>query len=1121
MAQFDTGALVGTVRDSSGAVIPGATVTITNSQTGLVTTKVSGESGEWEAQGLRTGTYRIQATKSGFAPAAANDFTLSVGSRQRVDLALSVGTTQVSVEVNGVALGLETESSQRGQIITHAQTEALPLVARNYSSLVLLTTGTRQSSVGTGSSSLVREGSFNVEGQRSTFNNYLLDGLDNNAYGTSNQGFSNQVIQPSPDSITQFQVVTNNESAEYGRSTGATVNVAFASGTNKLHAEAFEFLRNTAGNAIGYFALHDPITGNIVKPVLHRNQFGGNVGGPILHDRLFFFIDYEGFRQTRNLLTVSTVPTLAMDQGIFPTSASNPACEVIKDPYTGVCVPAGQSVFADPNFSPAARKIAGLLATLAPPNVPQAAGAAPSSNYENLQPFSDKLDKYDARFDYQVNSKTSTFLRVSQLKENAFDYPSLPLPLDGGSNGRQRILDQQVAMGYTRQIGANQLLDLRLGSSFTKGGKYTFSLGTPDAATYGIPGLPENNARVAGGLPTFAFTGLSSLGRQATNPQWQYPFIFNPKVNYSWVRGHHSLKFGYEYQRLQVVDQDVNPLYGRFTYQGNFTGGGNPYGYFGDFLFGASSKYELSNFLIAHFRQVNHFGYVQDDWKVSHNLTLNIGLRYEYGSPYWDKDGNLTNFDPATSPTTLKMLKAPKSGSIAQRALVNPDLNDFAPRFGFAFAPGEKDAIRGGFGISFIHFNRAGSGNELAINAPQVLFVVVPQAGGSNGPSPTSPSFRRLDQGFDPNLTAPSSFNPITDNITYIPKNYRDSYVESYFLSWQHELAKNIIVDLAYVGNHGIKLLEFANANQKNPILGFARPYPTFGDITAALNSSYSNYNSLQFRYEQRMVRGLTLLNSFTWSRAFDNAAGSLEDTNGNYPSPQDINNIQADYGPSNYDQPLTNTTSIVFDLPFGRGHAFAAKTPFLLNEVIGGWQFSGINTFTSGQPLTVMYSPAASNQVSGITADFRGANNYRPNRLPGVSIYNNGAAPNTRSYVQYLNNATGTLSGACGGSVSVQGAFVQPQTSCVSGGVTTPLSPFGNAARDLAYSNAYNNIDIALNKDFAVTERARVQFRAEAYNLLNHTNFGVPSTTLGGSFGRITSTQPARILQLALKVSY
>lgn len=1099
-AQFDTGVLVGTVHDTTGAVIPSAIVTITNQQTGLVTTRTSNDSGEWEAPGLRTGAYRIEAAHPGFSPAVASDFALSVGSRQRLDLTLNVTGNTETVEITGVALGLETDSSQRGQIITHEQAVDLPLVTRTYSSLVLLTTGTRQSSVGTGSSSLVREGSFNVEGQRSTFNNYLLDGLDNNAYGTSNQGFSNQVIQPSPDSITQFQVVTNNESAEYGRASGATVNVAFASGTNKLHFEAFEFLRNTAGNAIGYFALHDPITGNIVKPVLHRNQFGGNVGGPILRDRAFFFIDYEGFRQSRNLLAVSSVPTLAMDNGIFPTSSTNPACEVIKDPYTGVCVPAGTSVFSNPDFSPAARNIAGLLAKLAPPNVPQAAGAAPSNNFETLQPFTDKLDKYDARFDYQVNPKTSTFLRVSQLKENAFDYPSIPAPLDGGTNGKQRIIDQQVALGYTRIIGANQLLDLRLGSSFTKGGKFTFGLGQSNAASYGIPGLPEANARVAGGLPTFVFTGLSSLGRQATNPQWQYPFVFNPKVNYSWVRGHHSLKFGYEYQRIHIVDQDVNPLYGRFTYQGNFTGGGNPYGYFGDFLFGASSKYELSTFFIAHMRQVQHFGYVQDDWKVSTQLTLNIGLRYEYGTPYWDKDGNLTNFDPATSPTTGQLVQAKKSGSIGERTLVNPDRNDFAPRFGFAFAPSAHDALRGGFGVSFVHFNRAGSGNELAINAPQVLFVVVPQAGGANGPAPTSPLFRRLDQGFPVNLTSPSSFNPLTDNITYIPKNYRDSYVESYFLSYQRELAKNIILDLAYVGNHGLKLLEFANANQKNPALGFARPYPTFGDITAALNSGYSNYNSLQFRYEQRNVHGITLLNSFTWSRTFDNAAGSLENTNGNYPGPQDIYNLRADYGPSNYDQPLTNVTSAVFDLPVGKGRRFAADAPFLLDQLIGGWQVSGISTFTSGQPLTPLYSPAAVNQVSGITSDFRGANNYRPNRVTGASLYNH-TPSNSLSYVQYLNAA----------------AFTTP----AAGTSAAPLSPFGNTARNVAYSNVYNNLDLALNKNFALYEQAHLQFRAEAFNLLNHTNFAAPNTTIGGSFGRITANFPARILQLALKLTY
>lgn len=1111
LAQFDNGSLVGTVHDSSGALVPGVTVTVTNTQTGVESSRTTSDGGDWEVPSLRTGAYTVRAAKQGFADAVATNLMVSVGSRARVDLVLQVGQTQETVEVKDVQLQLETDSSERGQIVSQYQTEAFPLVSRTYSQLVLLTSGTRQSGVGTGSASLVREGSFNVEGQRSTFNNYLLDGLDNNAYGTSNQGFSNQIIQPSPDSITQFQVVTNNESAEYGRSSGATINTAFASGTNQLHFKLYEFVRNTSLNAIGYF--YNPLIG---KQQFHRNQFGGNVGGPILKDKLFFFADYEGFRQSRSLGAISSIPTQAEARNFtFPAA--------LVDPYNNKCaIPAGTPIGAVPcaagDLSAVATKIAALFPA---PNL--GAPGATSSNYEVNQRFTDTLDKYDARFDYQISAKASTFLRVSQLKETAIDYPTLPGVLDGGTNGRQRIMDQQVALGYTRQVGVNQLLEARLGASYTKGGKYTLSLGQPNAGSaFGIPGLPDDNARVNGGLPTFALTGFTSFGRQATNPQWQYPFELNPKINYSWVRGRHSLKFGYEYQRVHIVDQDVNPIYGRFTFQGGKGYSGNP---FADFLFGASTKYELTNFFIAHMRQVLHFGYVQDDWKVLDNLTLNLGVRYEYGSPYWDKDGALTNFDPGTSPTTLQMLHAKKSGSTYERSLVHPDLNDFAPRLGFAWAPSHRTSIRGGFGVSYIHFNRAGSGNELPLNAPQVLFVVKGQS------SPAAPGYRRLDQGFQPGLTAPDptfpgGFNPVADNITYIPKNYSDSYVESYFLSVQRELAKNVILDVAYVGNRGLKLLEFANFNQGNPNVidssnpaapVYLRPYKTFGDITAALNSSYSNYNSLQVRYEQRFVAGLTLLNSFTWSRAFDNAAGSLENSNGNFPAPQDINNLRADYGPSNYDQPLTNVTSFVYDLPFGRGRAYLNRGGFV-NEALGGWQVSAINTMNSGQPLTVVYAPPGpvQNQVSGITADFRGANNFRPNRLPGVPILAHGKVPATASAIQYLDNTA--LAGTPAGTTT-KGAFQTP-VGLASGGIYP--SPFGNASRNLAYSDPYFNLDLALNKKFLLTERANIEFRSEAFNVLNKTNFSAPNTTLtSGAFGQVSSTFPARILQFALKLSY
>ncbi len=1084
--QFDNGSLVGAVHDNTGAVVSGATVTVTNASTGIATTQTTGDSGQWELPSLRAGTYKVAITKAGFAEAVGENIGLQVGGRQRVDLTLSVGSASETIQVSGVELQLETDSSERGQIITRQEAVQLPLVNRNYSSLVLLTSGTRQSSIGTGSASLTREGSFNVEGLRSTFNNYLLDGLDNNQYGTSNQGFSNQIIQPSPDSITQFQVVTNNEGAEYGRSSGATVNVAFASGTNRFHFDAFEFLRNTSLNATGYF----PPNGG-VKPPLHRNQFGGNVGGPLMRDKAFFFVDYEGLRQNRSQLAFSSVPTADEAQRYtFPTTITNP--------FTGQKYAAGTAIPASA-LSPVARNIAALFPA---PNVPGVTST--SNNYELLQELTDKYDKYDARFDIQWNEKSSSFVRVSQFKESAIDFNTLPEPLDGNTNGLQRILDQQIVLGYTRQITASQLLDLRLGGSYTKGAKSPLSLGfSPNGTAFGIPGLPDNNPRVAGGLPTFVATGFTSFGRQATNPQFQYPFLFNPKINYTWVKGQHSLKMGYEYQRIHTIDQDVNPIYGRYTFQGGAGFSGNT---FADFLFGAPSRYELTNFFIAHLRQVMHFGYVQDDWKVSDKLTLNLGLRYEYGSPYWDKDGQLSNFDPNTS----TLLTAKKDGDTYQRSLVKPDKNDFAPRFGFAFSPDAKTVLRGGFGISYVHFNRAGSGNELAINAPQVSFVVVGQT------APQATTFRRLDQGFAPGLTDPANFNPLTDNITYIPKNYSDSYVENYFLSVQRQITKNALLDVAYVGNHGVKLLEFANLNQGNPNIinpatkQYARPYPTFGDITAALNSAYSNYNSLQVRYEQRGLAGLTLLNSFTYGRTFDTAAGSLEDVNGHFPGPQNIYNLAADYGPSNYDQPLTNVTSFVYELPFGHGHTFGSGVNGLTNEVIGGWQVTGINTMTSGQSLTVQYTPTAAigNQVSGISADFRGANNYRANRLPGVSVLAH-KAQTSRSFVQYLNNIAGPANSG------IVGAFQNP--------ITATGQPFGNSRNGLAYSDPFFNLDFSAQKSFALpTEGMNLQFRSEFYNLLNKTNFAAPAISISsGNFGQISSTFPARVIQFGLKLTY
>jgi hypothetical protein len=1120
-AQYENGSMTGTIRDSSGAPIAGALVKITNKATSASTQTTTNDSGDYDAPSLRVGVYDIAASAPGFSGAVAQSITVSVGARQHIDLTLNAGSTTTSVEVTDVALQLETETSQRDQTVTQYQSEALPLVSRNYSDLLGLVTGVRQAPTAATTSSissLVREGAYNVNGQRSMFNNFLLDGMDNNAYGESNQGFDNQIIAVPPDSVAQFSVVTNNESAEYGRSSGATINVASASGSNSYHATAYDFIRNTDLNAAGYFK---PTLGTVPfeKPTFNRNQFGINFGGPIVKDKVFFFLDYEGFRQVLKPLNVLTLPT--------ENELNGDLVVAVKNPITGVTYPANTPI-PSADINPLSAEIVNYFKQI--PGLPTAGAATTglsTNDYAREVPFTDNSDKGDLRLDYQQSPVSSWFLRISDRKETGVNNPTIPLPLDGQTNGTIRILDQQVALGYTHLFGGNKILDARLGISRTKAGKYTLSIGD-DA--FAIPGLPSNPV-VAGGLPSVGITGFTGFGRQSTNPQWQNPALIDPKVNYTWVRGNHALKFGAEYEHIWMAVNDNNPLYGSFTYGGGYSAVGKAVtdSYWADFLFGLSSNYSLANYFVAHLRQTIDSVYAQDDWKVSPKLTLNLGLRWEYGSPYSEQHNYISNFDPSTQ-TVLTISPGatategitPYSGSgVYGHTLVDPDLNDFAPRIGFAYAPDSKTAVRGGFGTSYVHYTRAGSGDILGINAPQAQFASVTQiaptatnhcttlpnqiiAVGTTAPS----CYATADQGFPSGLV--TTFNPSTDNITYVPKNTRDSYVESYFLSVQRQLAKNSILDIAYVGNHGLKLQGFLNGNQKNPSLGFARPYANWpSDITEALNEFYSNYNALQVRYEERSVAGLTLLNSFTWEHSFDNASASLE---GNTPSPQDANNIAADYSQSDYNLPIANVTSLIYELPAGHGRKYLNSANSFVDAALGGWQVSAINTAQAGTPFNLTYTPNSATAVSPqISATYRGANEYRPNINPGVALTQGRSVRAAGTgYVQYVNLS----------------AFTLPLTRNAAG---TLLSPFGDARRNPGRTPMFNETDLDLNKRFSTPiESMKVEFRTELYNLFNHTNLYLPSSGLGGTLGGsptsggvISSTFEPRIVQFALKVIY
>jgi hypothetical protein len=1060
-AQFDSATVLGTIVDASGAAVPGATVTVKNADTGITATTVTDGQGNFQFLNVRVGTYSVRAELQGFSTAVADNIAVTVNARQRVDLTMKVGSLGETIEVTGAARLLESESSDRGQVIGREQIVNLPLNGRAYADLALLSPGVRKSSI-----SESRDGSFNVNGLRSSLNNFILDGVDNNSYGTSNQGFSNQVVQVSPDAVEEFKVQTNNFSAEFGRAGGAVINATFRSGTNQFRGTAWEFNRDTSLNATGFFK---PSSG--VKPTLSRNQFGGVFGGPILKDRAFFFANYEGFRQVQRTVTFASIPTMAQRQGIMG--------KPVRNPLTGEVYADG--VVPQALITPFARQVlAGL---------PDPTRAGISNNFDSLPRRQDYNDKVDVKFDQQFNPATSAFVRFSHRKADNFEPPPIPGETSSPSNAFVDVLNQQVATGVTRTLGLTSVLEVRVGVSRTKAGKSALGTGTANMFDrFGISGLPTDTV-FAGGLTQQSVGGWTAWGRQSSNPQFQDPLVWDARINYSWIRGRHTFKSGYEYQRINTDIDDVHPKYGADGYSGQFsrpTGAAADAATFNlvDFMFGARNTYELVNPFVFHLRQRMHFGYFQDDWRAAANLTLNLGLRYELGTPQWEADNFLTNFDPATN-----RLIAASDGSIADRALVNPDKNNFAPRLGVAYSLTPKTVIRSAYGVSYIHFNRLGGENLLSFNGPHVVPIAITQqpSQGACAPNqaPTS-CFRLTQEGYPQGLNVPANFNPLNGRVNYIPPDTNTGNVHNWHVTVQRELLPNLLVDVAYIGNRSRNLVILGDYNQARPNaatedvpLQQRRPIQGFQFIQAAFDGGKANYHALQIKVERRYSRGLYLLNSFTYSRARDNASGHLETANGDN-SRVNFRDLDAEWGLSGYNQPLNNTTTLVWELPFGRERRWANSLNPVLETLAGGWRLTAINTMTSGLPVNLSYSPSSTFQVSGVPT-------YRPN-VTG-DVYGD------RSIDNYFNRDN----------------VVVP---------TDRTQPFGNAPRNVARGPAIYSLDLGLHKSVGLVSDTRLEFRVEAFNALNKTNFGAPNGNRSSTdFGtiRLLSTTPRQI-QLGVK---
>jgi len=896
---------------------------------------------------------------------------------------------------------------------------------------------------------------------RSTYNNFLLDGLDNTYYGTSNQGYSSQVIQPSPDAVAEFKVITSNYSAEYGRVGGGVVNAALRSGTNQFHGTAYEFLRNTALNAGGY-----EFSQPYVKPPLQRNQFGATIGGPFIKNKLFFFGDYEGFRQLQHYPNFDSIPNANDRQGILPVAVVNP--------FTGVLYPANTQI-PIASINPFAAAVLNAL--------PAANAGAPgsrSNNYQALLLIRDYSDKYDAKIDGQINDKMSTFLRWSQRKDVQYYQPSMSGFAGGDGNGYIHAIDQNAAWGYTWTVNATSLFEARLGFTHVLAGKAPPYVGGPSLQSlFGIQGLPTSS-NLTGGLNTQTVSGFATaFGRQTSNPQFQNPTSWNPKLNYSKSIGSHSVKLGYEYLLVHTEILDTNPLYGQDSYN------------LADFIFGAPSQINLGSYAVVNLRQYVHSFYLQDDWRVTPKLTVNVGLRYEFATPLYERDNNYSNFNPAT----LNMDKA-VAGTLKQRSLVKPDWLDLGPRLGLAYSIDSKTVIRSGYGISYDFFNRVGSALE-GINAPQALFGVLTQTIPTGGPVPAG--FLNTINSFTTGIANPSAFKPSVSNVVYLQPDMRWPYIQNWFFSVQRQLSKDTVLEVAYNGNHSLRLPIIADYNQAAPNLpGQSLPYtarapiPSYGPITWVDPAGNNHYNGLSARLEHRFGGGLYFLNSFTWGNAIGDSEQALETYAGaSQANPQNIHNLGAEAGPTSFDVKFNNVTSVVYQVPFGKGRKYATSLNPVMDAVLGGWELSGINTAHTGTPLNVYYTASTANAVSGLSNDYRGQPFLRPN----VS----GSAA-SQSAAQMINNYFAGYT------------FTTPSAS----------APFGDLSRNAFRSPGLEQWDMAIDKNFRIREAWSLQFRSEFFNILNHTNFGIPNTTTTStSFGQIRATYPARQIQFALKLLF
>ncbi len=1174
--QRDLGTITGIVTDASGAAVPNATITVLENATGVTHSTQTNDSGNYSIPTLLPGTYTVTIEAAGFQKAQQKNVIVNPGQPTGADIALQVGNATQTVEVTAAAPLLQTESPEIGANLNAAQVTELPLGGqRTFTYLARLSPGVVPAEPGARDAT---GGGFSAGGVRSTgSNNFLLNGVDNNVNVIDFINQTSFVIGPSVEAIGQVQIITNGASAEYGRAAGGIMEVNLKSGTNQVHGTLFEILQNTKLNANRWenktISTAQNPKGLPTNPA-KQNQFGGVIGFPIIKNKLFMFGDYQGTRIRTAGGTIQnlgyggfyTIPTQAMINGDFSGLLGPQIAAVngqaiyqnqIFDPTTtgctsgclpGTLTPANASVspvytrqafvgniIPISKMDPASRKIASLYPA---PNVNVAGGNYPQNNYYTVTPGGWNTDQGDGRVDYHYNDKNSIFGSVSWSDTAKNSTPPFQGALDGGNfNGSSETdLARNAMISWSHIFSPSFVSESRVGFTRLVTARTQANASTDTFTQFGIGGYNPTSVPLNGGLPQFGLGRYSQVGANDWLPTKEYSNEWDFIENLSLTKGTHSMRFGGEYRPFRFPFFQFPYPHGEMNFSRNETSypstgvssginktlTGDTGDELASFLLGSLNNAQISTTNYISSTKRAYATYFQDDWKVSSKLTLNLGVRYELFSPIGEQFGRQSNF--VLQDLTLYIPKGPNSDAplppnfnqpatingvtfkplfttpinvarnSVSRYLIPWDKTDIGPRIGIAYNIRPKTVIRAAYGIFYSGEENQGGNPNRGESAPFNFSPNLGRPAGINNfqPDPLLANGNPtggVSIGFPTNVF--NGFPVASLQFREIAPDFRNGMVHKWNFAVQQELPGQLALEVSYLGNHQAHSLlqpDFNNcynvaSSNSNITCNSLRLHPDIGSVSGTGSWGFGNYHAMTAKLEKRMSNGLQMVTAYTYGHALANSGTTLSGSSGFYT--KDPTNYATSYASAAWDIRHNLTSAFNYELPFGRGKQYGANMNKVVQTALGNWQVNGILSLRTGVPFTVRSNCSQGFFVNGCSPDL----------VPGKDP--NGAPANGRNPSQWFDTS----------------AFTAP----------APLTQ-GNLGLQTNYGPPTRTLDFSIFKDFAFTERLRLQLRGEGTNVANTPQFATPDNNRqNANFGRITGSNAGteRHIQFQLRLEF